>query len=65
MKPILRELYGALILFFYFLKWPIFVGIPILYYQGLHNNWIANIIWVISFILVIKDFVLKIKNRKS
>jgi len=64
MSGVIRELYGAFILFFYFLKWPIFVGVPLLYYQGLNSNWIVNIVWLACLLLIIKDFVLKIKSRK-
>ncbi len=52
----MRELYGTAIMFFYFLKWPIIIGLPILYKQGLHDNIILNILWVYCIILALKDF---------
>ncbi|WP_041354083.1 hypothetical protein [Nitratiruptor sp. SB155-2] len=57
-KAFFRHLYGAGILFFYYLKWPIVIGLPILYFY-LHypRNWILDILWLYSLILIIKDFV--------
>ena len=37
MKRTLKELYGVGILFFYFFKWPYFLGFPYLYMNGLYN----------------------------
>lgn len=53
----MKELYGSAILFFYFLKWPIVIGLPLLYWQGLHNNWILNILWLFCLALIIKDLI--------
>ena len=63
----MKDLYGSGILFFYFLKWPIIAGIPLLYWQGLNNNWILNIVWLISLLLIIKDMIALFtsKNRDS
>ena len=53
----MKELYGSAILFFYFLKWPIVVGLPLLYWQNLDNNPLMNIIWVICLGLIFKDLI--------
>jgi len=62
----LKELYGVGIIFFYYLKWPILIGLPILYF-GLDykSNLVMNILWGYSLLLVIKDFIyLVILKRK-
>ncbi len=60
MKSFFRELYGAGIIFFYYIKYPIVIGLPILYY-GLDysHNKIMDILWIYSFLLIIKDFFIK------
>jgi len=63
----MKDLYGSGILFFYFLKWPIIIGTPLLYWQGLNNNWILNVVWLFSLLLIIKDMIALFtsKNRDS
>ncbi len=58
MLKILRELYGAGIIFFYYFKYPIVIGLPILYY-GLDysQNIVMNILWIYSLLLIFKDIV--------
>ncbi len=52
----MRELYGSAILFFYFLKWPLFVGLPVLYYfYDLNNNLILDLLWLLCLALIIQD----------
>jgi len=65
-KSILRELYGAGIIFFYYLKYPILIGWPLLRY-GLDypDNIVMNILWVYCFVLMIKDIVYKFILKKS
>jgi len=60
MKHLFKELYGAGIIFFYYIKWLIFIGLPILYY-GLDykQNIIMDILWVYSFALITKDFIIR------
>ncbi len=65
MKKILRELYGAGILFFYFFKWPFFLGFPYLYNSGLNENYILNLLWFFVGGLVLKDFYTMYKSRNS
>jgi len=63
-KQLLRELYGSAILFFYFLKWPILLGYPLLlFFFHLNENYIIDALWLFSLILAIKDFVIIYKKR--
>jgi len=65
-KSILRELYGAGIIFFYYLKYPILIGWPLLRY-GLDypDNIVMNILWIYCLVLMIKDIVYKFILKKS
>jgi hypothetical protein len=65
MKRTFKELYGVSILFFYFFKWPYFLGFPILYKQGLNNNFILDTLWFITIFLILKDFLLFYKRYKE
>jgi len=57
-KRELRHLYGAGILFFYYIKWPVFIGIPLMYeYLGFKKNIYLNILWIWCVILIVKDLV--------
>ena len=59
-KLFFKKLYGAGIIFFYYIKYPIVIGLPILYYGLDYNhNKIMDILWIYSFILIIKDFFVK------
>ncbi len=62
----LRHLYGAGILFFYYAKWPILIGLPILYY-GLDypRNLALDILWIWSLALVFKDLYVWLVLKKS
>jgi len=69
MKKLLKKLYGAGIIFFYYFKYPIVVGLPILYY-GLDykDNQIMDILWLYSLFLIVKDtvdFAIKRKERRE
>ena len=64
MKRTLRELYGVGILFFYFFKWPYFLGFPFLYINGLDNNFILDGIWFLTIFLILKDIYTIIKRKK-
>jgi len=52
----MKKIYGTLIFFFYFIKYPMVVFLPIAYF-GLdyQNNYILNLLWFISATLIIKD----------
>jgi Zn-dependent protease len=65
MRHILKELYGAGIIFFYYIKWLVFIGLPILYY-GLDykQNIIMDILWVYCFALITKDFIMRVILKK-
>ena len=66
MSKLFRELYGAGIIFFYYVKWIIFIGLPILYY-GLEykQNVIMDILWVYCFALITKDFIMRVVLKKK
>jgi len=66
MKHFFKELYGAGIIFFYYVKWIIFIGLPILYY-GLDykQNTIMDVLWVYCFALITKDFIMKVVLKKK
>jgi len=65
-KSVLRELYGTGILFFYYMKYPILIGWPLLRY-GLDypDNIVMNLLWVYCLVLMIKDIVYKFILKKS
>jgi len=65
-KAFFRELYGAGIIFFYYIKWFIVIGLPILYY-GLDysQNTIMNVLWIYCLALIIKDFIVIFVLKKS
>jgi len=66
MKAFFREIYGVGIIFFYYMKWLILIGLPILYF-GLEykSNMVMNILWFYSLALVIKDFVYLVILKKK
>jgi hypothetical protein len=61
----MKEIYGAGIMFFYFLKWPILVGLPWMYTQGLQDNYILDLLWIYCLFLIFKDFYMYIKKKKK
>ena len=66
MKHLFKELYGTGIIFFYYVKWLIFIGLPILYY-GLDykQNIIMDILWIYCFALITKDFIVRIVLKEK
>ena len=66
MNKLFRELYGAGIIFFYYVKWIIFIGLPILYF-GLDykQNIIMDVLWVYCFALITKDFIMRVVLKKK
>jgi hypothetical protein len=66
MKTILKELYGTGILFFYYMKYPILIGWPLLRF-GLDyaDNIYIDILWLYCLALMIKDIVYKFVLKKS
>lgn len=65
MSKILKELYGTGILFFYYSKYFILIGWPILLY-GLEYkpNLIMDLLWVYSLALMTKDLIMKFVFKK-
>jgi len=65
MKQILKELYGTGILFFYYIKYIILIGWPILLY-GLEYkpNIFMDILWVYCLALMTKDIIFKFVLKK-
>ena len=66
MLKILREFYGVGILFFYYMKYIILIGWPLLLY-GLEYkpNIIMDILWVFCLALMTKDLIFKFVLKKS
>jgi len=65
MKRTLLDLYGAGILFFYYIKIPLVIGLPILYLQlDYKHNIILDVLWIWCFILIIKDIINLYKKIK-
>jgi hypothetical protein len=65
-KRVLKDLYGSGVLFFYFMKWIIFLGLPIMYYGiDFKQNIILDILWVYCFALITKDFIMKFVLKKK
>ena len=64
MKKTLKDLYGSWILFFHYLKWPIVLGLPILYLElDYKQNIIMNVLWVYCLYLVAVSLKDMYKNR--
>jgi hypothetical protein len=56
MKKTLKDLYGTWLLFFYYIKWPIFFGLPLLYLEmDYEHDMVMDILWVYSAILIITE----------
>jgi len=66
MQKFFKELYGTGIIFFYYIKWLIFIGLPILYY-GLDykHNTMMDILWLYSAALILKDFIFSVILKKK
>jgi hypothetical protein len=66
MRSVLKEIYGTGILFFYYMKYLILFGWPLLRF-GLDykDNIIIDILWVYCLILMIKDIIYKFVLKKS
>jgi hypothetical protein len=56
MKKVWKDLHGSWILFFHYLKWPIVLGLPILYFElDYKHNFDMDIVWVYCFYLVLES----------
>lgn len=62
----LKEIYGVGILFFYYVKYLILFGWPMLRF-GLDykDNLIMDVLWIYCLLLMIKDIVYKFVLKKS
>jgi len=66
MKKFFKDIYGVGIIFFYYMKWLIVIGWPLLYFGLDYNpNMIMNLLWVYSFGLILKDFIYIVIFRKK
>jgi len=65
MRAFFKELYGVGVIFFYYIKWLIVLGLPLLYF-GLDydSNLVMNILWWYSFGLIVKDFIYLVVLKK-
>ncbi len=56
MHKTLRDLYGTWILFFHYVKWPIFFGLPLLYFDlDYPNNIVMDLLWLYSGWLIAEE----------
>jgi hypothetical protein len=61
-----KELYGAGILFFYYFKYPILIGWPILrFYLQYNDNIYLDILWIYCLVLMLKDIIYKFILKKD
>jgi hypothetical protein len=52
----MKKIYGSLIFFFYFIKYPVIIYLIVNYfYLELENSLIINILGLISIVLILKD----------
>lgn len=52
----MKKIYGSLIFFFYFIKYPVVIYMLVNYfYLELENSLIINILGLISLVLIFKD----------
>lgn len=62
----MKEIYGAGILFFYYMKYIILFGWPLLRFGlAYQDNIIMDILWVFCAILFLKDLLYKFAFKKS
>ncbi|PHR56897.1 MAG: hypothetical protein COA44_07245 [Arcobacter sp.] len=59
----MKELYGVGLLIAYFVKWPLFLGLPILVYKGLENNIALSVIWTLCLLLIARDIYSLIRKK--
>ncbi|MCT7497859.1 hypothetical protein [Aliarcobacter cryaerophilus] len=58
----MNKLYGSLIFFFYFFKYPIVIYVLFCYYKDIEVPLVMDILGVISLFLIIKDMI-SLKKR--
>jgi len=63
---LLKKLYGSWVMFVYFVKVPLFLGIPALYFLGnFEQSEIMNILWLLSFVIITMDIIKIFKRIKK
>ena len=55
MEYIMNKIYGTLIFFFYFVKYPIIIYLAISFYLDINNSIVMYLLGFISIILILKD----------
>ena len=55
----MNKLYGSLIFFFYFFKYPIVIYVLFCYYKDIEVPLVMHILGVISILLILKDIFYK------
>jgi hypothetical protein len=65
MSKTFRQIYGAGVVFFYYLKWPFVLGYPALLYGADYpRHWSMDAIWLYCVALIVKDFVYSVILKK-
>lgn len=59
----MNKLYGSLIFFFYFFKYPIVIYVLYCYYKDIEVPLVMDILGVISVLLILKDIIYFKKNK--
>ncbi|MFT7823470.1 MAG: hypothetical protein ABXS92_01790 [Sulfurimonas sp.] len=66
MPKLFKELYGAGILFFYYMKYIILAGWPILYFDlEYQENILLDILWLFCLGMAVKDILFVIRSNKQ
>lgn len=60
----MNKLYGSLIFFFYFFKYPIVIYVLYCYYKDIEVPLVMDILGVISVLLILKD-IIYFKKKKG
>jgi len=61
----LKEIYGVGIIFFYYVKWPVLIGWPILRFAlDYPPNILMDLFWLLCLLLAIKDIAALILKKR-
>lgn len=59
----MKKIYGSIIFFFYFIKYPVVIYLLFSYfYLEITNSYFMYVLGLISFILILKDFIFPYKK---
>ena len=62
----MKKIYGSIIFFFYFIKYPVVIYLLVNYfYLGITNSLYIYFLGVISVILILKDFIFPYKKPQN